>query len=241
MKFVTRAEWGARPPKSTPSAISSEGTTGHWEGGGIWGGVIGDHARCASIVRAIQAYHMDHQGWTDIAYNSLSCPHEYVFEGRGPGRRSAANGTNTANSRSAVDCYIGGVGDPFPVEAKNGMLDAAEYLNGELKWGHRDWFSTQCPGDEIYEWIHSSPQRWSDTITEELTMDAVGTIGEWLHQMEERLSTQIRDSEERQNAKLPELLAKTVGSTIEVIKGEAGNADEIATKIVEKIADELKN
>lgn len=153
--FVTRDEWGARPPRSTPSAITSEGTTGHWEGGGIWGGPVGSHDRCATLVRGIQAYHMDANGWTDIAYNAVACPHDYLFEGRGPDRRSAANGTNTANSRSAVVCYLGGVGDEFPDAAKRAMLSAAWYLHAGLIWGHRDWYATQCPGDEIYGWIHA--------------------------------------------------------------------------------------
>lgn len=155
MKFVNRAQWRARAARSLASSIVSQGTTGHWEGGGIWGGRIGDHASCDTKVRAIQAYHMDHNGWSDIAYNAVACPHGFVYEGRGPGRRSAANGTNYSNGQSAVVCYLGGVGDPFTEEGKAAMVDAAEYLKRDLVWGHRDWYNTQCPGDEIYNWVHA--------------------------------------------------------------------------------------
>jgi hypothetical protein len=96
---------------------------------------------------------MDNNGWTDIAYNALACPHGYVFEGRGPGKRSAANGTNTANNTSAVVCYLGGQGDPFTTEGAQAMTDAAAWLGAPILKGHRDWYNTACPGDEIYQWI----------------------------------------------------------------------------------------
>lgn len=155
MKFVSRAEWGARPPTAAIPSIDSTVTTGHWEGGGIWGGVIGSHDSCATKVRAIQAYHMDNNGWSDIAYNTVACPHGYVFEGRGPQKRSAANGTNFANGVSAVCCYLGGQGDPFTDEGMQAMVDAAAYLGDLMRKGHRDWYNTQCPGDIIYAWIQA--------------------------------------------------------------------------------------
>src|SRR5262245_38770541 len=102
VKFVTREQWGARPPTAPYTAINSTVTTGHWEGPHM--GTFG-HDSCAPKVRGIQAYHMDNNGWSDIAYNGVACPHGYVFEGRGPGHRSAANGTNQGNAASAVICY----------------------------------------------------------------------------------------------------------------------------------------
>lgn len=160
MKLVTRAQWGARPATATPPTITPSTTTGHWEGPSLWGGVIGPHSSCAPKVRAIQAYHMDHQGWTDIAYNGLGCPHGYVFEGRGPGRRSAANGTNTANGASHALCYLGGEGDPFTDAGKAAMLDGAAWLGTPLDKCHSDWFQTACCGSVICGWIkagHPAP------------------------------------------------------------------------------------
>jgi hypothetical protein len=98
---------------------------------------------------------MDHNGWVDIAYNGLACPHGYVFEGRGVQKRSAANGTNSANATSAVICYLGGQGDPFTLEGQQAMQDGAAWLGDPMARGHRDWYPTQCPGDEIYGWIHA--------------------------------------------------------------------------------------
>ena len=155
MRLVTRAQWGARPPDGAYSTINSTVTTGHWEGPNLWGTAIGSHDSCAPKVRAIQDYHMDQNGWTDIAYNAVACPHGYVFEGRGPGRRSAANGTNSANDQSAVCCYLGGEGDLFTVEGQQAMTDAAAWLGDPMQKGHRDWIATACPGDVIYGWIKS--------------------------------------------------------------------------------------
>lgn len=158
MNLVTRDQWGARPPAGPIPAIVSTATTAHWEGPGLWLGVIGPHTSCAPKVRAIQAFHMDDRGWLDIAYNAVACPHGFVFEGRGPDRRSAANGTNAANNVSAVVCYLGGEGDPFTPEGQTAMVDAAEWLRAPLERGHRDWYPTECPGDTIYAWVRSGPQ-----------------------------------------------------------------------------------
>lgn len=150
--FVTRAEWGARPPKSISTNIRPEGITGHYEGGKT---LAGDHSRCASIVRAIQAYHQDHQGWSDIAYTSLCCLHGVRYEGRGPGVRTSASGTNEANTRSYAVCVMAGTEDPLTDAAKWAMIDEATRLGRPLVWGHKDWYATACPGDVVYEWIHA--------------------------------------------------------------------------------------
>lgn len=152
MKFVTRAQWGARPPNGSYQSINASSSTAHWEGPHM--GTF-SHDTCAGRVRSIQSYHMDSNGWLDIAYNGVVCPHGYVFEGRGPGHRSAANGTNDSNGSSYAICYLGGQGDPFTNEAKQGYVDAANWLGRPLNHGHRDWYNTACPGDEIYNWVHA--------------------------------------------------------------------------------------
>lgn len=42
---------------------------------------------------------MDGNGWIDVGYSLLCCPHRKVFEGRGPGNVPAANvvGLNSAH------------------------------------------------------------------------------------------------------------------------------------------------
>lgn len=156
--LIERADWGARPPKASYSSINpTEGDTAHWEGPSI--GWPWDHAACFSLVRGIQAYHMDHQGWIDIAYNAVACPHGYLFEGRGPGARSAAQ--INGNPVSYAICFLAGVGDEFTADSKRAWADGREWLMTEggasdvLHVHGPDWVNTACPGDERRAWVRA--------------------------------------------------------------------------------------
>lgn len=158
MLIVPRTSWGARAPKSGYSRITPEdGNTIHWEGPTM--GEF-DHSQCASKVRAIQRFHMDSRGWIDIAYNSVICPHGYVFVARWLGARSGANGTTSGNLYSYAHCYLGGIGDPFTDLAKIALIEVRDLFVGSGGAGihnkcHRDWKATACPGDEICSWVKS--------------------------------------------------------------------------------------
>lgn len=159
MKFVRRDEWGARPARSSSSNITPDGSIGHWNGPTVWRGTIGDHARCAGLVRGIQAFHMDSRGWVDIAYSAVVCPHGYVFEGRWTGKRTAANGTNGCNQHRYAVMYLAGETDPFTPEAQSGMRDAFEALDPDDLKPH-DWcHSTSCPGPTVRAWIAAGAPR----------------------------------------------------------------------------------
>jgi hypothetical protein len=143
---VSRAEWGARRPKTSPLGINTRSATGHWEGTSM--GSF-PHTSCATKMRVIQNYHMDTQGWNDIAYNFAVCPHGYVFVGRDHGIRSSANGTNSGNSESEAVCFLGGVGDPFPVEAELAYREIMNEISPNVQYCHNHWFNTMCPGPTI--------------------------------------------------------------------------------------------
>lgn len=160
--LISRAEAGLRAPKCTSTNITKEGDTAHYGGPSPWGSGVdrsspaafqatADHNRCASIWRAWQAFHMDSRGWCDIAYSSGVCPHGIRYEGRGPGKRTGAQGTNDGNLRSYATCYIAGDSDPLTEDAKRAFLDEGERL-AALRWGHREWHSTGCPGGPIWDW-----------------------------------------------------------------------------------------
>lgn len=153
--LVTRAEWDARAPLSRTNLTPSFGTTTHWEGPHM--GDF-DHSECAGKVRGIQKYHMDTKGWVDIAYTALTCPHGYVFEGRWVGTRTAANGTTEGNDSAYAVCYLGGEGDSFTDAAKTAQATILDWLDihggaGPGRNCHRDWKSTECPGDTICSWV----------------------------------------------------------------------------------------
>lgn len=192
LKLVKRAEWGARAPRSRTPRTLSGASTGHWNGNKIVisGSVTWDHSRCASIVRGIQNFHMDENGWVDIAYNFVECPHGYTFEGRGLNVVSAANGTNTANQSSHAIMCLAGQGNPFPDAEKVGFRSAVKYVGDNTAApdqcvGHRDHKPTACPGDERYHWIRvgmPTPQpAGNPTLRKGDRGDAVYTVQRIIH------------------------------------------------------------
>lgn len=154
--FVSRSQWGARSSQGSMNTISTKpkGSAIHWEGPKM---NITSHSQCDDRVRSIQNHHMDVNGWADIAYNLIACPHDYVFEGRGKGKGSAANGTTQANTDWYAVCALVGEGDPQPPT----LISAIQYGTklcrdwgaGPETKGHRDFVSTACPGDALYSHV----------------------------------------------------------------------------------------
>ena len=162
--FHSRAAVGLVAPKSRTALRTAEGDTIHYGGPSPWPASADrssaerfrastDHNRCATIWRGYQRFHMVTRGWSDIAYNSGTCPHGHRYEGRGPGVRSAANGTTAGNNRSYATCSMSGDSDPLSDSEKLAFLD--EGTPGRLialKWGHQEWKSTGCPGGPRMAW-----------------------------------------------------------------------------------------
>lgn len=156
MTFYSRADWGARPYKGTPTYVPPSDRkrfVAHYSTGQELG--VED---CAQWVRNIQKFHQDGRGWDDIGYNFLVCKHGDVWEGRGWTVQGAhAPG---ANRDGYGVCFLGnddpGVEDVTP-EARasfRAMYSEAVKRSGSLAAiGHRDVKSTACPGDELYTWI----------------------------------------------------------------------------------------
>ncbi|MFE9421663.1 N-acetylmuramoyl-L-alanine amidase [Kitasatospora sp. NPDC006697] len=169
MKFVSRAEWGAQPPRQPWAYVAAtQGVKVHYEGTEVPTGVLNDHGLCAGRVRDIQAAHMADttQGWIDVAYNYLICVHSYVFEGRGLHHETGANGNQPLNlAHYAVCGMIGNSGITQPTDdLLTGLRDAIELLRQEggagpeIK-GHRDGYATDCPGDPLYAWVQAGAPR----------------------------------------------------------------------------------
>lgn len=99
----TRAQWGARPPRSvrripTPTKeLWLHHTAGAQDAGG--NGFFGDD------LRAVQRFHMDTKGWSDIAYSFLADHKGGAYEGRGAG--VAGGHTAGRNTVSHAICAIG--------------------------------------------------------------------------------------------------------------------------------------
>lgn len=168
-RFVSRERWGATPRGATVTTHpigGTEGVTLHWEGPHM--GPF-EHGLCAVKVRGIQRFHKEDRKWADIAYNLLVCPHGYVFEGRGVGVRSAANGSAQTNDDWYAVCYLGGELDGFTENGKAGFTYAVQLLRragaGPKVNGHRDHKATSCPGPSIYAWLQTADFSEEPTIT----------------------------------------------------------------------------
>lgn len=156
-RFVSRAAWGARPPRQRSSSITPQngGTALHYEGpkAGTF-----DHAQCAGRVRGIQRFHMDSRGWADIAYSALVCQHGYIYEGRWLFTRTAANGTDHGNQNYYAICGMLGEGDPLTEPMKVAYNACIAHFRshgraGTAVKGHRALRSTECPGELVTRWI----------------------------------------------------------------------------------------
>ncbi|MFI7699765.1 peptidoglycan-binding protein [Nonomuraea sp. NPDC049480] len=67
--LVLRREWLAREPRGTYTQLdSTRGVKVHYTGGRVAPGIVDDHDQCVALVRSIQGYHMDGNGWIDIGY-----------------------------------------------------------------------------------------------------------------------------------------------------------------------------
>lgn len=166
MQLVTRKAWGARSPRDTAERLSStKGVKVHYTGDTVDPRLRDDHDRCVARVRQIQNSHMDGNGWNDIGYSALVCPHAHVFVGRGPHALPAANGAGLNTGHYAVCGLVGNKGLTKPTAAMlGGIRDAIEWLRREgdagteIK-GHRDGYATDCPGGPLYTWVKEGAPR----------------------------------------------------------------------------------
>ncbi|WP_432247718.1 peptidoglycan recognition protein family protein [Streptomyces sanyensis] len=193
MDLIPRSAWGARAYRTPNGAITYSGPRR-----GVKLHYLGTpysdraHDRCAAYVRALQASHMDGNGWSDIGYSFVVCTHGAVYEGRGLRRRNSANGNTALNEQDyAVLLLVGSSGLTQPTTAQlRGARDAIDYCRtegpaGAWLGGHRDGYATSCPGDAVYAWAKAgAPRPADDTPTPKETTGMELTdhvqLGAWL-------------------------------------------------------------
>jgi hypothetical protein len=171
MEIISRAEWGAVPPKARVI----------WNPDLLLGVAVHHFAkpRAASTLagskaqmRSVQAFHMGpgglgvKDGGSDIAYNHCVDKRGAIFEGRGFNVQTGANGNGTVNRTYASVCYMGDSDlDGFPEPAQDAIA-----------WVLKEWFKrgvsvrtvahgdispdgTACPGNAAENWVHSGAWR----------------------------------------------------------------------------------
>ena len=124
-----RNEWGARAPKTNPSYASTVkmAFVHHTVDSNAY--ARGD---VPAMLRAIQAYHMDANGWDDIAYNTLVDRFGEIWEGRGGGLERPVIGAHTSgfNTGSTGVAILGEFTEQLPSTAATTAV--AEWLAWKL-------------------------------------------------------------------------------------------------------------
>ena len=164
----SQAWWGGN---TWPGNAAIDNLTWHYPGG------IVDQSDPGAEIRKEQAdYHRRRDGNStgrpfpfdlgyDLGYNAMIDLSGGIWKVRWTDKRCAANGTADANGRSfAIQFMIAGLND----DVTPAQLASARWLDAELRRsfpnipagaaghkGHRDWFSTACPGDVIFRRVTS--------------------------------------------------------------------------------------
>ena len=120
------------------------------------------------LARAIQAYHMDTNGWSDTGQHFTVSRGGYAMEGRHyslshltsgsgmvvgahcPGQNSQAIGIENEGNYMTV---------APPAALWDRLVDMCAYICQQYKiaptqiYGHRDYLATDCPGDKLYSML----------------------------------------------------------------------------------------
>lgn len=152
MNYITRAEWGAVPPRWSTPLHRSEGMFIHYNGGNPLPGNVeaGDFDAVCAHLRSTQQFHMGpSRGWPDIAYSWCVDGSGRIYELRGWGVVGAH--TMDWNERSHA-IYLPLGGDQAPTEAQIAGARTviaehdARYGVGFVKGHQQAPNSTSCPG-----------------------------------------------------------------------------------------------
>jgi hypothetical protein len=158
MRLITRSGWGAARPEGVtlrdPSLL--KGVVVHWFGSPS---SKSNHDDCDDLVRSVQRSHQAGE-FVDIAYNHLVCRHGFVYEGRGFGVQTGANGWETVNEDYAAVCYMAGERDISGVYSQEGKGALSEIVNrwldrtaGDVVRTHGSITGSQCPGPTLTAWV----------------------------------------------------------------------------------------
>lgn len=151
MNIISRDSWGAKPNKTKFSKLGEvKGLVVHWSAYPI---AIGNQAEMDQC-KKIQRLHQEDRGWNDIAYNFLVGDTGQIYEGRGWGKRSAAQGGNSRqeinynNKHYVAVCWLGGSEPTHKPSDK--AIESVKWLYSQVKGElrpHSSFKQTACPGD----------------------------------------------------------------------------------------------
>jgi hypothetical protein len=152
--IISRAEWGARPwnPNGNPDCSSQPAVAKaryaivhHTVNANDYSA-----AEAYSLIRGIQAFHIDANGWCDIAYNLLVDRFGRIFEGRAGGVDKGvigghARGFNTGSIGVSMLGTYTSVAPPAAMEDAIGRLLTWKFAHHGIDAGGSVWVTSRCP------------------------------------------------------------------------------------------------
>ncbi len=172
--IFTRAQWGARPPR-TDYTFTLAGHVGIHHTATVEDFAASTWEECAARVRAIQTYHIDTRGWNDIGYAYVVCKHGHVFQAReddddATDVQGAHDGFNRGSTGISAFGYFHPPVDHQPTEAQlSAIVQLTVWIASRRGidplgrtlypafgaavdniYGHREVSATDCPGDHLY-------------------------------------------------------------------------------------------
>jgi hypothetical protein len=171
---VSRAHWGARPPRYPYTLTLAKHLAVHHTAG-LGDGLAATTEQCAAQVRSIQAFHQDTRDWNDVGYSYLICGTGEIFQAReDEDDESDVWGAHDGFNRGSMSVSLMGYFHPpynqIPSPAMLETLvrtlawmadiraidplDASLYeAFGSVRtniYGHREVRPTDCPGEIIF-------------------------------------------------------------------------------------------
>ncbi|KAH9375600.1 hypothetical protein HPB48_013816 [Haemaphysalis longicornis] len=167
--FVTRQEWGARPPRDPPKRLRVQPVRLLFVHHTTEDECL-DFASCSAKMRYWQDFHMDTRGWDDLGYSFLIGGDGRVYVSRGWDR--SGRHTFGYNDVALAVSFMGDFSRRLPSRAalwslyrliQCGLAQGKIHPSFTLH-GHRDSnCGTTCPGDALYMHIRQWPHyEWWD-------------------------------------------------------------------------------
>ncbi|XP_077536154.1 peptidoglycan recognition protein 3-like [Haemaphysalis longicornis] len=171
--FVTRQEWGARPPRDPPKRLRVQPVRLLFVHHTTEDECL-DFASCSAKMRYWQDFHMNTRGWDDLGYSFLIGGDGRVYVSRGWDR--SGRHTFGYNNVALAVSFMGDFSRRLPSRAalwslyrliQCGLAQGKIHPSFTLH-GHRDAnCGTTCPGDALYTHIGQWPHyggRFEDRI-----------------------------------------------------------------------------
>lgn len=179
---ISAKEWGAKPPKqwseeTRPQYIIIHHTATPNPPNDVSKGTI---AGAKDFAKSIQKAHMDGFGWVDSGHNFLNTTGGFLLEGRqgslsaikqGHSIRSAHAGSTKGNESPGIENEGTFTTYQMKTQQWNSLVELCVSICSSCKIdpdnikGHRDFSSTQCPGN----WLYSQLPRLRSDVRKRLT------------------------------------------------------------------------